>query len=205
MNSSNTVNELDESNEASTAQLSQQNQLQEESSLQLTSTNIIQKINVSTRDLDTASIERYELILNQAYDTSSDNVNDESNVRFENSDSHYSFASSQSVVQNVHVASQESLKANNHVKAICNSMTSLILSDANTQQSAREFMQNLSLENVTHSALHEHNSVMNNDLMIDQSQSNIHRESEKSNEASTAQLSQQNTSNDAINENLNTE
>lgn len=204
-NSFNTVDEFDENNETLTAQLSQQNQLQEELLIQLTLTNIIQRVNVFTKDLNTAPVKRYELVLSQAYDTSSDNVNDESNVRFENSDPQYLFASSQSVVQNVHAASQESLKANNYIEAICDSMTSLILSDADTQQSARKFMQNLFSENAKNSALYERNSIMNNDLTIDQSQSNIHRESDESNEASTAQLSQQNTENDTIDENLNTE
>ncbi len=197
--SSNTVNGLGEGNGASAAQLPQQDQLQGESPLQLASTNIIQGANVSTRGLDTASVGRYELVLGQAYDTSSDNVNDGPDVRFGNPDPHYSFASSQSVVQNVHVAPQGSLEANNHIGVTCGSMAPLLLPDANTQQPARGFMQNLSPENATHPALHGCNPVMNNDLTIDQSQSNIH-ESDEGNGA----LPQQDTSNDATGENLGT-
>ena len=202
--SSNTVNGLGEGNGASAAQLPQQDQLQGESPLQLASTNIIQGANVSTRDLDTAPVGRYELVLGQAYDTSSDNVNDGPDVRFGNPDPHYSFASSQPVVQNVHVAPQGSLEANNHIGATCGSVAPLVLPDANTQQPARGFMQNLSLENATYPALHGRNPVMNNDLTIDQSQSNIHRGSDEGNGASAAQLPQQDTSNDATGGNLDT-
>jgi len=202
--SSNTVNGFGEDNGASAAQLPQQDQLQGESPIQLASTNIIQGANVSTRGLDTAPVGRYELVLGQAYDTSSDNVNDGPDVRFGNPDPHYSFASSQPVVQNVHAAPQGSLEANNHIGATCGSVAPLVLPDANTQQPARGFMQNLSLENATHPALHGRNPVMNNDLTIDQSQSNIHRESDEGNGASAAQLPQQDTSNDATGGNLDT-
>ncbi len=191
-------------NGTSAAQLPQQDQLQGQSMVQSTSTNTVQHVNVSTRDLDTAPVGRYELVLGQAYDTSSDNVNDGPDVRFGNPDPHYSFASSQPVVQNVHAAPQGSLEANNHIGATCGSVAPLVLPDANTQQPARGFMQNLSLENATYPALHGRNPVMNNDLTIDQSQSNIHRGSDEGNGASAAQLPQQDTSNDATGGNLDT-
>ncbi len=78
----------------------------------MASTNIIQGANVSTRGLETAPVGRYELVLGQAYGTSSDNVNDGPDVRFGNPDPHYSFVSSQPVVQNVHAAPEGSLEAN---------------------------------------------------------------------------------------------
>jgi hypothetical protein len=174
--SSNTINGLfGEGNGASATQLPQQDQLQGESPIQLASTNIIQGANVANRGLETAPVGRYELVLGQAYDTSSDNVNDGPDVRFGNPDPHYSFVSSQPVVQNVHEAPEGSLEANNHIGATCGSVAPSVSSYANIQQAVRAPMLKPSLKKAAYPALHEGNpKSMDNDLTRGQSEGIIH-------------------------------